>query len=114
MEEELNNQPTTYKELRKAHKDIPSEEFNKIILVCGNCGHKDLLVNFLKERENQMSGVLSGQVVADRIRQTNKIMMVDTLDSFNHSKDLFYCPKCKSSLVLLDKDYTKQNMVKLI
>jgi len=41
----------TWKEIQERHPAIPKENLHKLVLVCKNCGRKDLLVKFLKKRE---------------------------------------------------------------
>ncbi len=118
----LNGQPTSYKELRERHRNVKLEDFSQLILVCGNCGHKDLLANFTKKRESRgwetdMGGSwsLTNKPPTSNLTKEQKasgrfINAILTGDK----KDLFFCPKCNSSLVSLDKDYTKQNMMKVL
>jgi hypothetical protein len=54
MEEIKEEEPEviTLKEFAEQHPNIKEEELFKIVLVCKNCGHKDLLQKFTKKKEN--------------------------------------------------------------
>ena len=140
----------TCREFLEKHKDIKEEELQKIVLVCKNCEHKDLLKNFLKDRERanifggndytpkpidpspspfpskppyRWNPTITGQTLkaskvgtatstANPIKKGNKMMMV-ILENRNY-EDMFYCPKCGSSLVVLCKEFLKNNVARLL
>ena len=131
IEEKSEEEVISFKEFAEKHKDIKEEELHKIVLVCKNCGHKDLLKNFLKEREKRIS--ISGGLLKEpreavpitpaRFKprwitrgnpsKTIKMMMVNLISPSNY-EDMFYCPKCKSSLVVLCKEFIKNNVARLL
>ncbi len=143
----------TCKEFLEKHQDIKEEKLHKIVLVCKNCGHKDLLKNFLKDKgrmvrdrairdwgdvdddisprpfpkplypkpppynpkwgtitcENKTKGMKVG--TATPVKK-NK-MMLARLEHGNY-EDMFYCPKCGSSLIVLCKEFLKNNVAELL
>lgn len=50
-EEKKDDEIITWKELKERHQEVPLENLHKLILICKNCGHKDLLIKFLKKDE---------------------------------------------------------------
>ncbi len=128
----------TFKEFIGKHKDIKEEELHKIVLVCKNCGHKDLLKNFLKEMERRKivwggddrniqptpfkpspypkpmrfepRWITKPPITASK---TTKLMMTTLIAPSNY-EDMFFCPKCGSSLVVLCKEFIKNNVARLL
>ncbi len=123
------------KEFLEQHKDMKEGEVHKFVLVCKNCGHKDLLKNFLK-RKSLTRGVdiVPGDFVPtpykpkpskpnpwDRpyypkykwncVKDNKKIMMAIIMRNEEY-EDMFFCPKCGSSLVVLCKEFVKNNIAR--
>ena len=138
-EEQVEEEVITFKEFAEKHKNIKEEELHKIVLVCKNCGHKDLLKNFLKERARRIISPWSGNIVkptpispirfkprwtdnsitskqAGQLGNPSKTtkMMMTTLITPSNYEDMFYCPKCGSSLVVLCKEFIKNNVARLL
>lgn len=131
----------TFKEFIGKHKDIKEEELHKIVLVCKNCGHKDLLKNFLKERERRR-GLISEDyniqptpfkpspspipmfpkpnpfnprwITKGRTSSSKTTKLMTTIITPSNYEDMFYCPKCKSSLVVLCREFIKNNVARLL
>ncbi len=78
-------------------KRLDEKEMCKIVLKCANCGQKDLLMKFLVKSSSYEYGNFN----SFRIRGKN------------YNKSLI-CQKCKSSLLVLDKEFTKENMVRYL
>ncbi len=131
----------TFREFVEKHKDVNEKELFKLVLKCANCGHKDLLKNFKKERErarriNPFSDIevepnpIEPSPFPKPIRfeprwtttggnnnlttsKTTKMLMA-TLISPSNYEDMFHCPKCGSSLVVLCKEFIKNNVARLL
>ena len=122
----------TFKEFVERNKNIPFEELCKMVLECKNCGHKDLLKNFIKERKPDWSVI---QPAIDpsypykpkpykpkpwhpninpwkRYRVQNKQKMSSLVIDHKDYEDMFFCPKCGSSLVVLCDEFTKNNLLR--
>ena len=122
----------TFKEFVERNKNIPFEELCKMVLECKNCGHKDLLKNFIKERKPDWSDI---QPAIDpsypykpkpykpkpwhpninpwkRYRVQNKQKMSSLVIDHKDYEDLFFCPACKSSLVVLCEEFNKNNLLR--
>ena len=144
MNEHKEDEVITFKEFIGKHKDIKEEELYKIVLVCKNCGHKDLLRNFLKERERRTM-VWGGDdeniqpapfkpspfptpipskpspfnprwIIKGTPRTASKTtkMLMTTIVTQHNYEDMFYCPKCGSSLVVLCREFVKNNVARLL
>jgi hypothetical protein len=146
MEEEIKkteDEIITFEELKNKHPNVSMENLSKMVLICKNCGHKDLLINFLKKIENPIfSGMTpynpqrrnpSPYKTPDRFgspyfkKYTAKagkgmgIAIVDEVSkiyTYNVMKEgfeeYFHCPKCKSSLITLSSEYAKNNIVRVL
>ncbi len=82
-------------------KKLDEKEMCKIVLKCANCGQKDLLVKFLVELKS------SSYSYSGYSHNSFKIRGED------YEKNLI-CWKCRSSLLTLDKEFTKENMVRYL
>lgn len=130
----------TFKEFSEGHKNMEEEEMHKIVLVCKNCNHKDLLKNFIKKVENKigMFPETKPKYIPDpwkpsppkphpdikpylykkwrhpiKYRTQSNSKKINKLASIEKEyEDMFYCPKCGSSLVVLDKDFIKNNILR--
>lgn len=123
----------TFKEIVERHKDIKIDELKKLVLICKNCGHKDLLGNFIRKKKKVDRIYLPddtpkpkpynpddwGKPDPFRIpkppyrfsaKTTNKKIMAIMVDNEEY-KDFFYCPKCGSSLIVMDKEFIKNNFL---
>lgn len=146
MENEIIEEIIDFEELRERHKNVEFEELCKLVLVCKNCGHKDLLIKFLKEKENrknyrekdkedresypwnpkphpspwnpsrkdnyyskcnEMKDVKKNIICAISL---GKMSIITSSIGNDKYEKYFYCPKCGSSLVVLDKEFTKNNI----
>ncbi len=129
----------TFQEFAEKHKDIKEEELHRIVLVCKNCGHKDLLKNFLKERERRKGLILEDYDIQptpfkptpypkpmrfeprwttrggnNNLTSSKTTKIMTTLISKGNYEDMFYCPKCGSSLVVLCREFIKNNVARLL
>ena len=127
----------TFKEFYERNKHIEFEELSKFVLVCKNCSHKDLLGNFIKKRKKSTDwNVVGGNFRPDpkswkpsrdinpwkqppfkryqiRNGKTTKKQNVNSLILNDEEyEDMFYCPKCGSSLIVMDKEFTKNNILR--
>ena len=116
----------TFKEVFERNKNIPFEELCKMVLECKNCGHKDLLKNFIKKKKpdwdiispkpDQVPYPYKPKPLPNpwkRYRwQKNKKKLSALWINNTEYEDLFYCPKCGSSLVVLCKDFVKNNILR--
>ncbi len=130
----------TFKEISERHKDIKEEELFKLVLVCKNCGHKDLLGNFIKKKDKWRDlikpkepyepkpykpnswkqipynpGIKPRWNGGNKITCSNnkKIMMAMRMDSIDY-EDFFFCPKCRSSLIVLCPEFVKNNIIRVM
>lgn len=128
----------TFKEIIERHKDIKKGELYKLVLVCKNCGHKDLLKNFIRKKEADWSGITDTispkpwkpepkptpwkKPIPDpywkgdpykryECGKTKQNLTCLILDDEEY-EDMFFCPKCKSSLIVLDPDFVKNNILR--
>ncbi|KKM67275.1 hypothetical protein LCGC14_1472730 [marine sediment metagenome] len=127
----------TFKEFYERNKSIKFEELQKIVLVCKNCSHKDLLGNFIKRRKNEWD-VVGRNLISDqetdpkpinpydndwkkppykprfigKIRNSKKSGFSMVLIEDKRYEDMFYCPKCGSSLVVLCNEFIKNNILR--
>jgi len=113
------------------HKDMKEEEMNKIVLICKNCGHQDLLKNFLKKKQQRWEKIRESP--NDRVpapyhpypkpdwgtprkpyygdpykRNITCLVMI------NDYEEMFFCPKCGSSLVCLNPKFVKNNTARTL
>lgn len=118
----------TFKEFVENHKDIKEEEIHKIVLVCKNCGHKDLLKNFIRKKDGGVK-IMRGDYhqfppktpperfnqrwISRQTKPNGKKIMMAYLEHREY-EDMFFCPKCKSSLVVLCKEFIKNNMTRVL
>ena len=123
----------TFKEFVEKHKDIKEEELHKIVLKCANCGHKDLLKNFIRKKEGRWNVTKGDDTFPSpkpiepyddwnkklhkprwisKQRDTKRKMMA-ILENGEY-EDMFFCKKCGSSLVVLCKEFIKNNMARLL
>lgn len=128
MAEENKEDIVTWKEIQERHKEVPKENLYKLVLVCKNCGHKDLLINFLKKDELRYNrparvwpednpNIKPWKGVPYKYRSNPgkgmSTKMLHVLD-FASVEEYFFCPKCKSSLVALSSEYSKNNLMKVL
>ncbi len=120
----------TFKEIAERHKDMKYEEMCKLVLVCKNCGHQDLLKNFIKEK-NRWVGKRDPKIDPDEWEPkpykppkpyhpkfprpnswSDKVtcMMINNISY----EDMFFCPVCKSSLVCLNPKFSKNNIARTL
>ena len=153
-EEEAKREPEviTFKELVERNENIKKEELLKLVLVCKNCSHKDLLGNFIKKKKRGWNMIdENDKPIGDNSpapdpnpwkpykpykpykphpdinpwKQPNpynkyytkaKTGMTKKLSNLllgeEEYEDMFFCPKCKSSLVVLDPDFVKNNVLR--
>ncbi len=134
----------TFKEILERHKDMEEEERHKIVLVCKNCGHQDLLKNFIKKKDkyerlkkpyepkphnlddwepNPWNPTpLPYKIPPRRRRQPyykcaendKKVMMTIIMTDNKEYEDMFFCPKCGSSLVCLNPKFVKNNIARAL
>ncbi len=134
------------KEFLDKHKDMDEKELYKVVLVCGNCKHKDLLKNFLKMDEPDELPPWTPKpypnpdipnpwkprkpypkpyygdprykryTCDNKTSKLNKKQVMNMVTSIpsGEYEELFYCPKCGSSLIHLDSDYIKNNTTRLL
>ena len=126
----------TFKEIVERNKNIKKEELFKLVLVCKNCSHKDLLKNFIRKKEKMMNwDGLKDEIKPTpwkpkptpwkpdpywkgdpykryRCSKTTKQNLSCLMLDKEEYEDMFFCPKCKSSLVVLDPDFVKNNILK--
>ncbi len=93
------------------------KEIFNIALKCVNCGHRDLLVKFLRVRTLFTTGVMGGGSWAgtsynNPIPKSTPKKYVE-IDGVKYDKNLT-CLKCKSSLITLDEKFTKNNVVRML
>lgn len=132
----------TFKEIVERNKNMKEEEMMKVVLECRNCGHKDLLKNFILEKKNSRNVQpypkpnIQPEPYPDnpwkpypnipkpwkpypyitKYRQniknlkSNKIMNI--MLGNKEYEDMFYCKKCGSSLVVLCKEFIKNNILR--
>ena len=129
MEKENEKEPEviTAKEFLEQHKNMKEEEVYKFVLVCKNCGHQDLLKNFIKKKSE---GFERMNIPADdpepprqwtrwnlgdkmRCTKNKEITMMVTVNDTEY-KDMFFCPKCGSSLVCLNPKFVKNNTARTL
>ena len=136
IKEEFEEEVITFREFVEKHKDVNEKELFKLVLKCANCGHKDLLKNFLKEREGRRMinpwedkreptpsfpkpmrfeprWTTRGGNNNLTTSKTTKMLMT-TIISHSNYEDMFYCPKCGSSLVVLCREFIKNNVARLL
>lgn len=124
----------TFKEIVERNKNIPEEELYKFVLVCKNCQHKDLLKNFIKKRQRDWD-IAQGEKPTlpwkpypypkpspwkpispyKRYRMTSKngkSQVINLVLNGTDYEDMFFCPKCHSSLVVLCEDFVKNNILR--
>ena len=128
----------TLKELAERHKDIKKEELFKLVLKCVNCGHRDLLGNFVKKKgggnlrplepykpkpykpepnpyDNWKSRppkpLRPSKWYTQKAKLKNTMMLM-----IDHEKyeDFFFCKKCGSSLIILDEEFVKNNITRVL
>jgi len=123
----------TFKEFFENNKNISFGELCKMVLVCKNCGHKDLLGKFIQEKNPDWKKW--GEPILPQedplpykpkprpnpwnpypkkyprfIYKTKRLNML-WIDSKEY-EDMFYCRKCGSSLVVLCDEFVKNNMLR--
>lgn len=100
VKEEKNNedQVITLEEImeKATMKKIKEEDMVNLVLKCGNCGFRDLLFKFLRKKPEFSYGAEYFKIKGEK-----------------YKKDLF-CPKCQSSLIVLDKKFLKNNFLKFL
>ena len=47
--EKVQEDITSFQEIKEKHPDVSDDNLFRLVLVCKNCGHKDLLINFLQK-----------------------------------------------------------------
>ena len=121
----------SFKELMERHPDTKAEELFIIVLVCKNCGYKDLLQKFAKKKEDNWEEIHKPSLqpriypvrpspypyrFKPRYIQSNSGMMkaISNSNMIMEFEELFYCPKCGSSLVVLCKEFIKNNLAKVL
>ena len=77
-------------------KKLDEKEMLKLVLKCGNCRQRDLLIKFLVKRSPYSSEFGSFKINEEGYEK------------------ILICRKCKSSLLILDKEFTKENMVRYL
>ncbi len=130
----------TAKEFLEQHKNMKEEEVNKFVLVCKNCNHKDLLKNFLRKKDlTRRVDVVPGDFEpkpykpnpwnvpykpkipykdpykryrCNKTTNSKTAKMMALMINNENYEDMFYCPKCGSSLVVLCKEFVKNNIVR--
>lgn len=134
VEEEL----TSFKEVMEKHPNIPQGDLFRMVLVCKNCNHKDLLVKFIKKKEmdwarkhplekpypdypkpNPWKQPKPYQPKPyykwiNKTQPKDKIMMMALFLNHEEYEEFFYCPKCGSSLVALSSEFSKENIAKVL
>ncbi len=105
--DETEEEIITLKGLMKGHRNIDEEDLLTLVLECKNCGHRDLLKNFTKQ--NERTGMWKINYSRDMENKMNCLMVKN-----KDYEEFFFCPKCKSSLVSLDKKFMKNNLSKLM
>lgn len=117
----------TFKEFFEKNKSIPFEELCKIVLVCKNCQHKDLLKNFIREVKKGWD-IIQPQEPSPykpykpikpyppykpytKWKSYSKNVMSLMVGNKDY-EDMFFCPKCGSSLVVLCKEFIKNNILR--
>jgi len=145
MEEEIKkteDEIITFEELKNKHPNVSMENLSKMVLICKNCGHKDLLINFLKNIENPIFNAIDPYEKPYRefkprhyrtsppvrywsnSKENNKWVM-NSLTMTKASKtflnvmkerfeEYFFCPKCQSSLVALSSEHAKNNIMRVL
>ncbi len=132
----------TFKEIVERNKNLKKEELFKLVLVCKNCSHKDLLKNFIRKKErdwniegdkpkpnyipspspwnpspspdiNPWKQPKPYKPYYKRYKCGTKQKSVSCLMLDREEyEDMFFCPKCKSSLVVLDPDFVRNNILR--
>ena len=128
----------TFKEIAERHKNIKKEELMKFVLICKNCNHKDLLINFIKIK-NRFTKVaeplysppkkpsfppngdwfpkpkwINKEIPPYTIQSSNKKKINCLVLDDEEYEDYFFCPVCKSSLVVISSDFTKNNIARVL
>lgn len=139
MEENKEEEPEiiTFKDILERHKDMNDEDLFKLVLVCKNCGHQDLLKNFLKEEDNSitfsdrdakpfkpkpysqpswepMKYRWRDKRIQPMTKSATKMMMAMATIGNKRYEDMFFCPKCGSSLVCLNPKFVKNNTARVL
>ena len=123
----------TFKEFYERNKHIEFEELSKFVLVCKNCSHKDLLGNFIKKRKKSTDwNIADDRLIPNpnpkpnpwkqpspfkpyritKTKNSKKCGFSMVLIEDKRYEDMFYCPKCGSSLVVLCNEFIKNNILR--
>ena len=126
-EQEEEPEIITFKEILERHKDMKEEELHKLVLVCKNCGHQDLLKNFIKNKSEGFERMNISVNDPQPLRQwkrwnprdkmtctKNKEITMMVIVNNTEYEDMFFCPKCDSSLVCLNPKFVKNNIARTL
>lgn len=121
----------TFKEFVERNPNMKEEDMLKIVLMCKNCNHKDLLKNFIREVKRAPM-IWDGDVNPTKPynpnpwkpkpspwkipykrytckNNTNNLVLNGHRIDY---EDMFFCPKCGSSLVVLCAEFRKNNILR--
>ena len=143
MEEnkEQENEPEviTFEDIVNRHKDMKEKELHKIVLICKNCGHQDLLKNFRKKEESPWKKVRNDPDDDWKLPEPHKpypkpypepdwtpkrpyysrgkitcLVKIQEEEDGIRYEEMFFCPKCGSSLVCLNPKFVKNNTARTL
>lgn len=83
--------------IMKITKKRSLEEIGMIPLECANCGHKDILLKFIKKYNNIYRNPSWGKNLTQK-PDTEPVSLKE-----GKYEPIFYCPKCHSSYIVCDK-----------
>ena len=123
-EQEDEPEVITFEDIINRHKDMEEEEMHKIVLVCKNCGHQDLLKNFIKKEKREIINKTDDWTIPDQVPTYPKPNLPKTpyysqndttcLVMIRDYEKMFFCPKCGSSLVCLNPKFVKNNTARAL
>ncbi len=76
-EQEDEPEVITFEDIINRHKDMEEEEMHKIVLVCKNCGHQDLLKNFIKKEKREIINKTDDWTIPDQVPKNTKPVIKD-------------------------------------
>lgn len=118
---------------RVEKKELKIEDILTLALKCVNCRHRDLLKNFLAKRGEEKSKTYpypyqpyqpppkpyqptpyKKWYCENKKKQYTKNKIINLMIQAEIYLDDLFCPKCKSRLIVLDKEFIKNNVLKML